>query len=82
QPELWAELGGTANMASLVVSAVLSCTPDIREDLLQDIVLVGGTARLPGIVERMERELLIAAPDHLCGAVHVRTLADESMRTR
>ncbi|CAM9574466.1 unnamed protein product [Choristocarpus tenellus] len=80
QPELWNEGESSMSLAALVMDAIMSCTPDIRETLLSNVVLVGGTSSLPGLGPRMVQELMIAAPDQLCGVVNVRVLDGDELR--
>ena len=42
--------------------SVMSCDVDIRRDLYQNVVLSGGSTMLPGIGERMTKELCALAP--------------------
>jgi len=40
----------------------MKCDVDIRKELYGNVVLSGGTTMLPGIVERMQKELVNLAP--------------------
>ena len=42
--------------------SIMSCDVDIRRDLYQNVVLSGGSTMLPGIGERMTKELCALAP--------------------
>ena len=42
--------------------SIMQCDVDIRRDLYQNIVLSGGTTMLPGIGERMTKEICALAP--------------------
>eukprot|EP00656_Telonema_subtile_P038352 TRINITY_DN430_c0_g3_i2.p1 TRINITY_DN430_c0_g3~~TRINITY_DN430_c0_g3_i2.p1 ORF type:complete len:393 (-),score=84.47 TRINITY_DN430_c0_g3_i2:594-1772(-) len=48
------EAVGLHQMASRSID---SCDPDMRNDLLSNIVMAGGTALFPGMPERLQREL-------------------------
>lgn len=45
-----------------VVAAAMACDPDIRGDLLSNVVLTGGGSCAPGLVERLGHELALIAP--------------------
>jgi actin, other eukaryote len=40
----------------------MKCDIDIRKDLYGNVVLSGGTTMLPGIAERLQKELIALAP--------------------
>ena len=42
--------------------SIMSCDVDIRRDLYQNVVLSGGSTMLPGIGERMTKEICALAP--------------------
>jgi actin, other eukaryote len=42
--------------------SILKCDIDIRKDLYGNVVLSGGTTMLPGIAERLQKELTALAP--------------------
>jgi hypothetical protein len=46
----------------LTVSCVNKCDVDIRRDLYNGVVFTGGTSLITGAKERLERELIDAAP--------------------
>ncbi|KAJ3159888.1 Actin- protein 10, partial [Irineochytrium annulatum] len=41
------------SVASIALDAVLKCPPDIRAEIVQNILLVGGTSMLPGFQSRL-----------------------------
>ena len=45
------------NIGDLVVKAVYNCPIDVRKELLNNIVLVGGTCHLPGFCHRLMSEI-------------------------
>lgn len=47
--------------------SITKCDGDIRKELFANVVLSGGTTMFPGIVERMNKELMTLAPKgHRC----------------
>ena len=40
----------------------MKCDVDIRKDLYANTVLSGGTTMYPGIVDRMQKEIIVLAP--------------------
>ena len=48
-----------------IMQSLQACHPDLMGPLLSNILLVGGNVKLSGFKERVERELRMAAPDHL-----------------
>ena len=68
---------GTAGLHELVVQAVEASPPVLHGALYGNVVLVGGTSRLPGLRERLERELQSLAPSDV--EVRVCTPADPLM---
>ncbi|RKO91905.1 actin family [Blyttiomyces helicus] len=48
------------SIATVVWDAILKCPADIRTDLAANILLVGGTAMMPGLTSRLKEELLTA----------------------
>ena len=42
--------------------SIMKCDKDFQKDLFSNIVLSGGSTMFPGIVERMEKELLALVP--------------------
>lgn len=47
---------------SLSFNSILKCDLDIRRDLFGNVVLSGGTTMLPGVADRMQKELTNSAP--------------------
>ena len=43
-------------------NSIMKCDTDFQKDLFSNIILSGGSTMLPGIAERMEKELLALAP--------------------
>ncbi len=48
--------------AELVLEAINRCDVDVRKDMYSSVVLAGGGALLPGLRERLERDLAEAGP--------------------
>jgi actin-related protein len=46
----------------MIYNSIMKSDIDLRTDLWMNIVLSGGTTMLPGIVERLRKELTILAP--------------------
>jgi hypothetical protein len=74
QPEVWEESTHSRGLVSLIAKAIMSCDTEIRPDLVHNIVLTGNCAKIPGLLPRLERELLLALPDHLSNLVRLRKL--------
>lgn len=53
---------GLKGLAGLVVDSVNRCDTDVRKDLYQHVVLVGGTSLLTQMRERLELDISAAAP--------------------
>lgn len=51
-----------AGLHEIVYNNIHACDIDIRKDLYNNIVLSGGTTMLPGLPERLQREVSILAP--------------------
>ncbi|PPQ75634.1 hypothetical protein CVT26_001554 [Gymnopilus dilepis] len=43
-------------------NSIMKCDPDVRSKLYDNIVLAGGTTMLPGIADRLQKELTALAP--------------------
>lgn len=55
-------LAGGANDLGIhqcIVDAIMSCDASIRHELASNVCLSGGNTMFPGLVERLERELLL-----------------------
>ncbi|KAJ3261929.1 Actin- protein 10, partial [Borealophlyctis nickersoniae] len=51
------------SVATVVLDALLKCPQDIRTELAQNILLVGGTSMLPGFQDRLHEQILRALED-------------------
>lgn len=58
-------------LPALVYSAVMKSDPELRAELLNNIVLTGGSSALPGLPERLAREVQKLVPPHLSSHVKV-----------
>jgi actin-related protein len=47
----------------LIYESIMSCDISIRRDLFSNIVLCGGSSLLPGLTERLQKELVDLAPN-------------------
>jgi len=52
-------------VADLTYKSIMKCDVDIRRDLYNNIVLSGGTTMLPGIAERMTKDVQALAPSSI-----------------
>ncbi|CAL8078965.1 unnamed protein product [Orchesella dallaii] len=64
----------SSGIHEMVYESIQQCDPQIQEALYSNIVLCGGTSMLPGIVDRLEREIRTLAPQNM--AEHVKIFAD------
>jgi len=75
-PSLLNNIG--AGMDQLTYDSIMSCGADIRNELLQNVVLSGGTTMLGGIQERLTKELRRLAP--LSVIVRPRVIAEKKRK--
>ncbi|KNA07327.1 hypothetical protein SOVF_172990, partial [Spinacia oleracea] len=54
-----------AGIHETTYNSVTKCDIDIRKDLHGNIVLSGGTTMLPGIADRMSKEITALAPSNM-----------------
>merc|ERR1712039_978349 len=52
----------SAGVHETTFNSIMKCDVDIRSDLYANIVLSGGTTMLPGIADRMQKEISALAP--------------------
>lgn len=55
----------------IMFESIMRCDIDIRKDLYKNIFLCGGTSMIPGIAERVEKEVIALAPP----SMRIRVLA-------
>lgn len=67
-----------APLPELIADAIQHTDPSARDMLWSNVVLIGGSARVPGLVPRLQRELRMWAPDDVPVAVH---RVDDPMET-
>jgi actin-like protein 6A len=53
---------GAPALHTAVVGSVMACEPEVRRELMAGLVLTGGGSALPGLFERLQRELTRLAP--------------------
>ena len=61
QPGLWKEGGVSRSLAGVVLDALNELDSDTRAEMLEDIVVVGGSAHLDGLGDRLEEDLKVRA---------------------
>jgi len=44
-------------LPALIHSALTACDPTLRKTLCQNIILTGGSSRIPGLVQRLQKEV-------------------------
>lgn len=59
QPGLWKEGGVSRSLAEVVLDAVNEVDSTSRAEMLEDIVVVGGSAHLDGLGDRLEEDLKV-----------------------
>mmetsp|Transcript_3502 Transcript_3502/g.8272 ORF Transcript_3502/g.8272 Transcript_3502/m.8272 type:complete len:437 (+) Transcript_3502:145-1455(+) len=76
------EIGGHkfTGLHNMVSESINVCEPDIRRDLYSSIVLTGGTSILPGLNERLSREL--DSRDMIGSAFKVKTVPTSTKTER
>ncbi|EIM85397.1 actin 2 [Stereum hirsutum FP-91666 SS1] len=55
----------SAGIHDIAFNSIQKCDLDIRRDLFGNIVLSGGTTMLPGVADRMQKELTNSAPSSM-----------------
>jgi len=53
------------SLPKIVFKSLQDCGVDIRKEMSQNILLVGGCTLIPGLVERLQAELTKLCPPHL-----------------
>lgn len=69
--------GKMRSLSELVLSSIGECDVDIRRDLFGGVVVVGGSTMIPGVVERLTRELAVQLPQAYKLKVHASTMSIE-----
>ena len=59
-PEIWGLDG--QGIHKLILKAIQSCSMDLRREMAKNLYLAGGMSRIPGLVERLEKELKSLLP--------------------
>ncbi|CAM9560142.1 unnamed protein product [Chrysoparadoxa australica] len=76
KPELWPESAHASNVPELVVESVLACDPEIREEMVRNVLLTGSLATMKNLSRRLENELFLMFPEHLSHEVRVSMVDD------
>lgn len=53
---------GYVGLHTAVVGAAMACDPDVRRDLVANMVLTGGGSAMAGLLERLSKEISACAP--------------------
>ena len=66
-----------ASLPELVAKSYLKCDVDVRAELLQNVVLTGGTAAVQGLCARLKQELATMLPqgDHRVSQAYITVIA-------
>lgn len=62
-PEIWGMDG--QGIHKLIQKAIQSCSMDLRREMAKSIYLAGGMTKIPGLVERLQKELKALLPPSL-----------------
>ena len=65
------DLGDERPLQNIVMESIQHCSMELRKPLLSNIVLTGGTSHVPGLQERLLKELKQIVPPSISGAVNV-----------
>lgn len=77
QPCLWSQRKGEKGLTDMIVSAIGNCEPALQKAVVSNIVVVGGSAKIPGIRERLVLELFEKLPPTLQESIdNVRVFGD------
>ncbi|CAB1098274.1 unnamed protein product [Ectocarpus sp. CCAP 1310/34] len=81
-PGLWNEGGVSRSLSQVVLDALAELDSDTKADMLDDIVLVGGSARMDGLGDRLEEDLKAMLPEWMSEKVDVRVPAADELNHR
>jgi len=74
-------IGSTASgIHDMTFQSIMQCDVEIRKDLFSNVVLSGGTTMLPGMVERMTKELSALAWHCLSTTMNIKVVAPPDRR--
>lgn len=62
QPQLFSSIPPTPNLVDAATTAIECCDEQLKSDLRACVLLAGGGSLLPGLKERLEKELLVIHP--------------------
>ncbi|CBJ28578.1 TiTiN family member (ttn-1) [Ectocarpus siliculosus] len=81
-PGLWNEGGVSRSLSQAVLDALAELDSDTKADMLDDIVVVGGSARMDGLGDRLEEDLKAMLPEWMSERVDVRVPAADELNHR
>ncbi|CAM9448901.1 unnamed protein product, partial [Ectocarpus fasciculatus] len=81
-PGLWNEGGVSRSLSQVVLDALAELDSDTKADMLEDIVVVGGSARMDGLGDRLEEDLKAMLPEWMSEKVDVRVPAADELNHR
>ncbi|CAN0331853.1 unnamed protein product [Ectocarpus sp. 6 AP-2014] len=81
-PGLWNEGGVSRSLSQAVLDALAELDSDTKADMLDDIVVVGGSARMDGLGDRLEEDLKAMLPEWMSEKVDVRVPAADELNHR
>ncbi|CAM9953871.1 unnamed protein product [Ectocarpus sp. 4 AP-2014] len=81
-PGLWDEGGVSRSLSQVVLDALAELDSDTKAEMLDDIVVVGGSARMDGLGDRLEEDLKAMLPEWMSEKVDVRVPAADELNHR
>ena len=58
-----------SGLQQLIINSIISCEIDARKDLFSNVILCGGSTRIPGFAKRIKKELETLAPYSVNGKI-------------
>jgi len=63
--------GGGESVQKICIDSIETCDVDLRQDLLRQCVVAGGTSMLPGLAPRLKKEMVKLLPKEVAGIMDV-----------